>query len=71
MTLWGKIARFLHLSPPVQKDKTESGLSEVDYGDRIKPPNGVAGKTAGGRSINPKDGSNPANPFSPSKRDRW
>ena len=71
MKFWSKLTGFLHLSSSQRTSKTSSETEEVDYGDRIKPPNGVFGRGAGDRSLNMKDMSNPASPFSPLKKDRW
>ena len=52
-----------------QEDSTFTG--ETNPEGTIKAPNRLFGRAGNNRYINPKDISNPANPFSSNKRDRF
>lgn len=52
-----------------QEDSTFTG--ETNPEGTIKAPNSLFGRAGNNRYINPKDTSNPANPFSSNKRDRF
>lgn len=71
MKLWDKIRQLFGVNSTEQAKTEQTASDEVDYGDRISPPNSLIGKSGGGKWVKPSDPLNSANPFSAFKKDKF